>query len=75
MEKYLVEEKVKVAIAVNGKLREVMEIESELALDQSKVILRAKESEVIKRWLTGKKIVKEIYIKGKMLNFVVAESN
>lgn len=69
--RYLVEEAVKVAVAVNGKVREVLEIEAKIADDESEVIKIAKMSAGISKWLEGKEIIKEIYVKGRMLNFVV----
>lgn len=72
-EKYLIEEKVKVAVAINGKVRVVLEIDKEEVSKQEVVIKKAIEEERISKWLQGKKIVKEIYVPGKMLNLVVLE--
>ncbi len=72
-ETYLVEDKMRVAIAINGKVRDEIEIESENQNNQSEIISAAKETEKIKSWLSGKSIVKEIYVPGKMVNLVVRD--
>jgi leucyl-tRNA synthetase len=42
--------------------------------ETKEVVLKiAKDSEKIKTWLAGKKIEREIYVEGKMVNLVVKE--
>jgi len=68
-ERLLKEEKITLIIQINGKVREKIEVEKgiseskakELALSQSK----------IQKWLQNKKIKKTIFIKNKLINFVV----
>ncbi len=57
------------SVQVNGKLRGTLS----LATDASKeaIILAAKELEAVQRQLDGKTLVKEIYVPGKIINFVV----
>jgi len=69
--KYLVEEKVKVAVAINGKMREVMEVKSDIVGDQEKVLGLAKELERVKQYTKGRKIIREVFAKGRMVNLVV----
>lgn len=69
--KYLVDEKVTVAIAINGKTRDQISIDRSQMSDEKKMIEKAKDSEKIKKWIGDKKIVKEIYVPGKMINFVI----
>ncbi|MBO6119179.1 MAG: leucine--tRNA ligase [Lachnospiraceae bacterium] len=57
---------VKLPIQVNGKTRGFVEVDA--GADEKEVINKAKET--IKEKLTGD-IVKEIYVKGKIINFVV----
>lgn len=71
-EKYLIEEKVKVAVAVNGKVRMVLEIDKNEVADKDLVVNMAIEKEQISKWLVNKKIEKEIYVPGKMLNLVIS---
>jgi len=70
-EKYLIEDIFRVAVAVNGKVRSEIEVSSEDENDEQKVLLLAREDEKMKSWLVGKEIVREIYVKGKMVNLVV----
>ena len=65
----LVESTIKLPIQVNGKVRDVINIE--LDLDETKVKEAVHSSEAIKSNLDGKKIVKEIYVKNKIYNIVV----
>jgi leucyl-tRNA synthetase len=71
-DKYLIEEKVKVAVAINGKVRVVLEIDKDEVTKQDVVMKIAMEEERVSKWLEGKKIVKEIYVPGKMLNLVIS---
>jgi len=61
---YLKEEKINIPVAINGKVRGQLIVEVD-------AIKEAKELEKIKPWLTGKEIVKEIYVPGKMINLVI----
>jgi len=72
-EQYLIEDKIMVAIAINGKVRDQLEISNEIKDKQVEVIKLARETEKIKKWISGKVIVKEIYIEGKMINFVIKD--
>lgn len=55
------------AITINGKKR--AEFEVAINLNDSEIISRAKA--VADKWLSGKEIVKEIYVKNKLVNFVL----
>ena len=57
-----------VAVQVNGKLRATLEVEP--TITQAEVIALAKTDENVAKNLTGT-IVKEIYVPGKIVNFVV----
>jgi leucyl-tRNA synthetase len=57
-----------VAIQVNGKLRGTIDVEP--TIDQAAAIALAKEQEGVQKFLVGT-IVKEIYVPGKIVNFVV----
>jgi leucyl-tRNA synthetase len=70
-EKYLVDEKIKVAVAVNGKVRDELTITNDQLLMSNEIIRKAKELEKIKQWIDGKEIIREIYIEGKMVNLVI----
>jgi len=74
-EKYLVEDEISLPIAVNGKVRAQLIINNEeLKIENKETIInRAKELEQIKKWIGDNKIVKEIYVPGKMVNLVVEQ--
>lgn len=64
---YLIEEKIVIPVAINGKVRDQLTVDK----NTKDIVKAAKELENIKKWLVGKIIVKEIYIQNKMVNFVV----
>jgi len=68
-EKYLNTGTVTIAIQVNGKLRGTITIEANL--DNEEIIKLAKADEKMKPWLAGKEIKKEIFVPGKLVNFVI----
>ena len=61
--------KIKIAIQINGKTKDVLEVAQGLTKDR--VIEIINKSEKIKRVLENKKIMREIYVKDKIFNFVV----
>ena len=65
----IVEDTVTIGVQVNGKVRGTVE----LAVDEDEASAKekAKAVEGVARAIDGKTIVKEIYIKGKILNIVV----
>jgi len=69
--KYLIDEEILVMVAVNGKVRDQILIDRSQISDDKKTINKAKELDNIKKWIGDKKILKEIYISGKMINFVI----
>jgi len=72
--KYLIDKKVTVAVAINGKTREQISVDRSQMSDEKKMIKEAKELEKIKQWIGDKKIIKEVYVPGKMINFVIIEN-
>ncbi|MCX6714095.1 MAG: class I tRNA ligase family protein, partial [Candidatus Vogelbacteria bacterium] len=65
----LVSEKIKIVIQVNGKVRGEVEISGEMG--EAEIVKIANGTESIKKWLNNEKVKKTIYIKGKLLNFVI----
>jgi leucyl-tRNA synthetase len=59
-----------IVVQVNGKLRAELELEADASEDV--VTAAAKEEARIQTHLEGKKIVKTIYVPGRLVNFVVA---
>ena len=63
------EDKAKIAIQVNGKVRGAIEVDAETS--EQGAIDQAKKIESVARHLDGKQITKVIFIPGKILNLVV----
>ena len=66
-----IEEEIVIPIQVNGKVRSEIKLAREQIEDKSLVLGLAKEDEKIQAWLQGKKVVKEIYVPGKIVNLVI----
>ena len=62
-------EKIKIAIQINGKTREIIEIEKDL--DEKDVIIESKKSNKINDQLTKNKIQKIIYVKNRIINYLI----
>ncbi len=69
--RYLEEKEITIAVAINGKVRDQLIVEAIMSENKKEIIERAKKAPKIVQWLNGKTIENEIYIKGKMINFVV----
>nr|WP_027334256.1 class I tRNA ligase family protein [Mycoplasma elephantis] len=65
----LVLDYVKYAITINGKVRG--EIQLDKNVDKDFIIESAKK--IVSKWLENKKIIKEIFIKNKLINFVIKD--
>ena len=61
--------KFNIAVQINGKTREVIEIETHLSKENILDVI--KNNEKIKKKISGKNIVKEIYVPGKIVNLVI----
>ena len=69
--KYLEEQQVSIVVQVNGKVRDTILIAKDI-LNNRKVIEKiAQESFKIQKFLTGNSVKKSVYIRGKVLNFVI----
>ena len=69
--KLIESDQVTVVVQVNGKLRGQLEISKEESGDKEKVLKLAREVEAVKKFVGDKKIVKEIFVPGKLVNLVV----
>ncbi len=66
----LVKDKIiNLVVQVNGKLRGTIEVPVDIIAEEAKKAALA--SEKIKKWVAGKKIVKVIFVKGKLVNIAV----
>jgi len=68
--KYLIDDKVIIPVAINGKRRSEIEIDSQQVGNETEVIEIAMKNEAIARWIEGKEVTRKIYIQGKMVNLV-----
>ena len=63
------EDTVVIAVQVNGKLRGQVEVPAPAV--EEKVFEAVAANEKIQNWITGKEVVKKIYVPGKLVNIVV----
>ncbi|MBN7288631.1 MULTISPECIES: leucine--tRNA ligase [Campylobacter] len=67
LDEVFVKDAINLAVTVNGKKRAEFEINADAS--EADVLKAAKAS--VAKWIEGKEIIKEIYIKGKLVNLVV----
>ncbi|TES95172.1 leucine--tRNA ligase [Patescibacteria group bacterium] len=67
--KLIQEEIITLAIQVNGKLRGTVEVNKDVS--EKEAIKLAKENQNVKKFLKGKEVKKEIFVKGRLVSFVV----
>ncbi len=60
---------VEIAVQVNGKIKARINVATEISNEDA--IAAAKEVEAVKELIDGKQVVKELYVKGKLVNIVV----
>lgn len=70
-EAFLVEDEITIAIQVNGKVRGEVTVNADAS--ESDVIAAAKSEGNVAKYLDGAEIVKEIYIKGKLVSLVIKQ--
>ncbi len=68
-QKLLVDDKVKIAIQINGKLRSEIEVEKDREEESVKSL--AVTDKKIEKYLEGNEIKKIIYVPGKIINIVI----
>ena len=66
---YLQSNKIEIPIQVNGKVRDKIKVNVEQ--DKAAILKLAKECKNIKKYLKDAKIIKEIYVQRRIINFVV----
>ena len=60
---------IKIAVQINGKTKDIVEIEENIS--KEKILKLVKENEKIKKNISGKNIKREIYVPGKIINLVI----
>jgi leucyl-tRNA synthetase len=68
-EKWLVDESIKLAVQVNGKVRSTISVPADASKEA--IIEAAKADEKVDRHVEGKEIRREIYVPGRLVNIVV----
>jgi len=69
--KYLVEDKTEIVVQVNGKLRGRITVNQKQGIIKKEIEKLAPEDSKVAKYLKGKKILKTIFVPGKLINFVV----
>ncbi len=67
--KLLAEEKIRLVIQINGKVRDIVEVQKDISESEAKDI--ALKSEKIQKWLAGIKPKKIIFVPGRLINIVM----
>ena len=68
-QKYLIKSSNEIVIQINGKKRNVISIDKDL--DEKKIIQKIKETKVIDKYLKNKDLIKTIYVKNKIINYII----
>ena len=67
--KYLVNEKMQIVIQVNGKKRSIITVDNDL--DEEKIKREINTQDLIKKYLDNGKLVKTIYVKNRLINYII----
>ncbi|KKR72647.1 leucine--tRNA ligase [Candidatus Roizmanbacteria bacterium RIFCSPLOWO2_01_FULL_40_14] len=70
-EKLIQEDNVTIVVQVNGKVRQTLDVRHQTAENKVEVIALVQQDEKVKKYLEGKQIKQEIFVPGKLVNFVV----
>lgn len=70
-EKLTEDETVTMVVQVNGKLRANLTVQKDDATDKDKIVQMAREDDSVKKWIEDTEIKNEIFVPGKLVNFVV----
>lgn len=65
----LVLDKIKIPVQINGKVREILEVNKNITKEELSEKIKANEK--INEYINGKEIVKEIYVNGRIYNIVI----
>ncbi len=60
---------INLVIQINGKLRTTLEVSADISQEEAWKIVQ--DDQAIKKWLTGKKVIKNIFVPGRLLNIVI----
>ncbi len=65
----LVQDTVTYVIQVSGKVRDTLTIST--GAEQDEIVKQARACSKVSKWLTGKKIKRTVFVRGKIVNFVI----
>ena len=68
-DKYLIEENSVIVIQINGKKRALVKTQKEIT--EENLIKKIEEDKIIKKYINEKKLIKTIYIKNKLINYII----
>ena len=68
-ESFLIKDKFNIVVQINGKKRDLLEIEKEM--NEEELIMLINKNDRINKFIENKKIIKKIYIKNKLINLIV----
>jgi leucyl-tRNA synthetase len=68
-EEYLKSEEIIIVIQVNGKKRNTISLKKES--NENSLIEKIKEMKLIEKYVKDKNIIKTIYVKNKLINFII----
>ena len=68
-EKYLDKKTINIVVQIDGKKRGL--ILCDIDIDEKKLIKKIQETEDLKKYFLDKSIIKNIYIKNKLINFIL----
>ena len=67
--KFLIDEDSEIVIQVNGKKRNTVSVSKDI--DEAKLIKKIKDEQLIDKYLKSGELVKTIYVKGRLINFII----
>ena len=70
-EELLKDEECLIVIQINGKKRGIMKMQ--LDVDENQVSIEAKKIENVEKYIKDKQIIKSVFLKNKLINFIVKE--
>ena len=62
-------QEVKFAVQINGKTRDILTLNNNLT--QNQIELKVQENDKLKKFFEDKKIIKTIFVKNKIINFLI----
>ena len=71
--KYLKDDNINLVIQINGKKREILNMQRDL--EESEILKIIDNNEKLKKYTKNKQILKKIFVKNKIINLIINENN